>query len=141
MWSLVRFLHVVAAMVWVGGQLLLSGVVLPVLRSHLDAETRAPLVGATARRFAAVANIVVLPVSLATGLALAWHRGVALESFSRPGYGRLLSIKLVLVLVAVVMAALHGVLAGRDPGKARSTAIGALGASLLVVVFATALVP
>ena len=34
-WSLIRFVHVLAAMGWVGGQLLLSVVVLPVLRQQL----------------------------------------------------------------------------------------------------------
>ncbi|MGH9275028.1 MAG: hypothetical protein ACRDZU_10310, partial [Acidimicrobiales bacterium] len=75
-WSLVRFVHVTAAMGWVGGQLLLSLVVLPVLRAQLDAEARGPLVRVTARRFALVANAVLLPALLATGLALMWHRGV-----------------------------------------------------------------
>jgi uncharacterized membrane protein len=32
----VRFIHVLSAMVWVGGQLLLSLLVLPVLRRRLD---------------------------------------------------------------------------------------------------------
>jgi uncharacterized membrane protein len=39
----VRFVHVLSAMVWVGGQLLLSLLVLPVLRRRLDAPSRAPL--------------------------------------------------------------------------------------------------
>jgi hypothetical protein len=39
----VRFVHVLSAMVWVGGQLLLSLLVLPVLRRRLDATSRAPL--------------------------------------------------------------------------------------------------
>ena len=38
-----RFVHVLSAMVWVGGQLLLSLLVLPVLRRRLDAPSRAPL--------------------------------------------------------------------------------------------------
>ncbi|MGE3618836.1 MAG: hypothetical protein AB7L84_00110 [Acidimicrobiia bacterium] len=140
-WSLVRFLHVTAAMGWVGGQLLLSGVVLPVLRANLEPAARTPLVHATARRFALVANAGLLPVLLATGIALAWHRGVTLGSFDDPGYGRLLGIKLTLVVVSIVLAAGHGVLATRNPRSARPVAMAGLAASLGVVVFATALVP
>jgi putative copper export protein len=38
----VRFVHVLSAATWVGGQLLLSLLVLPVLRRRLDAAARAP---------------------------------------------------------------------------------------------------
>lgn len=140
-WSLVRFLHVTAAMGWVGGQLMLSGVVLPVLRSALDPAERGPLVHATARRFATISNVALLPILLATGIALAWHRGVTFGSFDDPGYGRLLGIKLALVVVSVVLAAVHGVVASRRPSSARPLAISGLGVSLAIVVFATALVP
>jgi uncharacterized membrane protein len=140
-WSLVRFLHVTAAMCWVGGQLVLSGVVLPVLRSNLDPTTRAPLIHATARRFALIADVVVLPVALGTGVALAWHRGVTPSTLTGPGYGRLLAIKLVLVVLSIVLATVHGILATRHPRTARPLAIGGLGVSLGIVVFATALVP
>ena len=59
-WSLVRFVHVTAAMGWVGGQLLLSAVVLPVLRRQLEPAARGPLVHAVARRFALAANAALL---------------------------------------------------------------------------------
>ncbi|HET6951075.1 MAG TPA: hypothetical protein VFI47_11905 [Acidimicrobiales bacterium] len=140
-WSLVRFLHVTAAMVWVGGQLLLSGVVLPVMRTQLDPAVRGPLVRTMARRFALVANAVLLPGLLATGIALAWHRGVTLGTFDDPGYGRLLGIKLALVVVSVVLAAIHGAVAVARPTLARPLAITGLGTALAIVVFATALVP
>lgn len=140
-WSLVRFVHVTAAMGWVGGQLLLSGVVLPVLRSNLEPTARVPLVHATARRFALVANVALLPLLLVTGLGLLWHRGVTMATFSDPGYGRLLSIKLTLVVLSIVLAAVHGVVATRNPRASRPLAMTGLGTSLLVVVFATALVP
>lgn len=140
-WSLVRFAHVVAAMGWVGGQLLLSGVVLPVLRAQLEPAARGPLVRATARRFALVANAVLLPALLVTGIALAWHRGVTFGSFDDPGYGRLLGIKLVLVVASIGLAAVHGTLATARPRLARPLALTGLAVSLAIVVFATALVP
>ena len=140
-WSLVRFAHVVAAMGWVGGQLLLSVVVLPVLRSELDPAVRGPLVRASARRFALVANAVLLPTLLTTGVALATHRGVTLETFGEPGYGRLLGTKLIFVAASVVLATVHGTLATSRPRIARPLAIAGLASSLMIVVFATALVP
>lgn len=140
-WSLVRFAHVVAAMGWVGGQLVLSAVVLPVLRAEMTAAARGPLVRVTGRRFGLVANVILLPTLLATGVALAAHRGVTLGTLGEPGYGRLLAIKLVFVAASVVLAAVHGTLATRRPQIARPLAIAGLASSLLIVVFATALVP
>ena len=140
-WSHVRFAHVVAAMGWVGGQLVLSAVVLPVLRAEIDLALRAPLLRATGRRFALVANLVLLPTLLATGVAIAAHRGLTFGTLGEPGYGRLLGIKLVFVAASVVLAAAHGTLATRRPQIARPLAIAGLVSSLLIVVFATALVP
>lgn len=140
-WSLVRFVHVTAAMGWVGGQLMLSGVVLPVLRDALEPRARVPLVRATAARFARVANYGLLPTLLVTGIALALHRSVRFGTLTEPGYGRLLAIKLVLVVIAVALAVSHGAIARRSPRATRPAALGGLGVSLLVVVFATALVP
>src|ERR1044072_4145436 len=100
-WSLVRFVHVLAAMVWVGGQLVLSGVVLPVLRADLEPGARSLVVPRAARRFRGLDNIALLPLLLITGTGLAWHRRVNFGSFDQPGYARLLAIKLVLVAAAV----------------------------------------
>ena len=66
-WSLVRVVHVLAAMGWVGGQRLLTAVVLPVLRRQLDPVARGPLVHAIARRFAFAANVALLPSLVVTG--------------------------------------------------------------------------
>ena len=140
-WSLVRFAHVVAAMGWVGGQLFLSVILLPVLRQHVSSELRGPLIHRTATRFAVVANVVLLPALVATGIALAWHRGVTFGSFDDPGYGRVLGIKLVLVVTSIVIAAVHGIVASRNPKSARPLAIAGLASSVAIVVFATALVP
>ena len=140
-WSLIRFLHVLAAIGWVGGQLTLSAVVLPVLRRRLSPDLRGPLIRETALRFAAVANMALLPVLLVTGVALAGHRGVAPGSLDDPGYGRTLAVKLAFVLLSVVLAGAHGFIAVRHPSRARPLAIAGLVSSVAIVVFATALVP
>lgn len=140
-WSVVRFLHVVSAMVFVGGQLLLSAVVLPVLRKQLEPAVRGPLLRTTARRFGLIANVVLLPTLIVTGVSLALHRGVTWEILGGDGYGRTLSIKLGFVVLSALLAGLHGVLAVARPTLARPLAISGLVSSLTIVLFATALVP
>jgi putative copper export protein len=126
---------------WVGGQLLLSLVVLPVLRNGAEPEMGGPLIRSTARRFALVANVALLLLLVGTGIALAGHRGVTFGSFDDPGYGRVLGIKLVLVITSVVLATAQVILATRRPRSARPLAVAGLGSSIAIVVFATALVP
>jgi uncharacterized membrane protein len=140
-WSLLRFTHVLAAMGWVGGQITLAAFVLPVLRSDLTPDVRGPVIRKAAKRFGFGANVVLLPTLLATGLALANHRGLSWGTLNQAGYGRLFAIKMVLVLTSVVLAAVHGVLATQRPGSARPLAIAGLASSVGIVVFATALVP
>ena len=119
----------------------MSLLVLPVLRADIDADIGRPIVRKTATRFGLVANVVFLPVLLGTGLALAAHRHVGWSTLSGDGYGRLLSIKLALVVVSIALAGLHGVLASRRTRGARPVALAGLATSVGIVVFATALVP
>lgn len=141
-WAVVRFLHVLAAIVWVGGQLLLSAVVVPATRRTLAPGVRAALFRDVGRRFAALSNWGLFPVLLVTGIALAWHRGVTLGGLARPGYGGILGAKIALFGVAVVLALLHGIVAsaGRSPAS-RALGISTLAVSVVIVLLATALVP
>ncbi len=103
-WDTIRlFLHVLAATIWVGGQLTLAAVV-PVLR-RLGAE----LPRAAARRF----NQVAWPafgVLVVTGI---WNM-IAVRSQLTGSYRVTLIVKLVVVLISGVTAALHA--------RSRSTA-------------------
>ena len=138
-----RFVHVTAAMGWVGGQLLLSGVILPALRSaqEVGPDQRAALARTAGHRFAIISTTVLLPTLVVTGVAMAMHRGVTFETLTEGGYGRLLAIKLILVVVSVVLATVHGILVRRHPTPARIAAATGLASSVGVVMFATALVP
>ena len=125
MWALLRFGHVLSAMAWVGGQLLLRLLVLPV--------------GRPVRHFTVA---VFLPRQLLTGVALAAHRGMTVQRLAEPGYGRTLGAKVVLFAVVLVVSGVHGAAVGRArDGLARLAAIIALLGSVGIVLLATSLVP
>ena len=137
-----RFVHVLSAMVWVGGQLLLSLLVLPVLRRRLDAASRAPLTREVGVRFGVFTVAIFLPVQIASGIALAAHRGLTVGDLAEPGYGRTLGEKLTLFAVVLVISGVHGAAVHRGQDRlARLLGIATLVGSVGVVLLATALVP
>lgn len=139
-WTVIRFLHVVSAALWVGGQLTVSLVVLPLGRRLLDDQRRAGVLRAVGRRFGLFTAALFLPVQLGTGVALAWRKGVTWASPADPGYGRILAAKLLLFCAVMAAAALHGWASGTArPRLARAMAVTSLVGSLGVVLLATAL--
>ena len=93
MWEFVRWLHLIAMAFFVGGQLMLAAVVVPVLRGG-DREA----LRAAARRFG-WGSLVALAILVATGSAMAGH-------FSDWGRGEL-HAKLALVGAAIVLVVAH----------------------------------
>jgi putative copper export protein len=98
-WDTIRlFLHVLAATIWVGGQLVLAALV-PVLRRF-----GADALGAAARRFNQVAWTA-FGVLLVTGI---WNIVAVRSQISGcASYRTTLIVKLVVVLISGVTAALH----------------------------------
>ena len=121
-WDTIRlFLHVLAATIWVGGQITLAALV-PVLR-RLGAE----IPRAAARRF----NLIAWPAFGVLVLTGIWNI-VAVRSQITDGYETTLVVKLIVVAISGITAALHA--------RARSTAwvavFGALtGISALAALF------
>ena len=66
-WFVVRWLHVLGAMFFVGGQLMLAAVVVPVLRGSDRTALRA-----IARRFG-VGTLIAFALLVATGVPMAFH--------------------------------------------------------------------
>ena len=81
-WVLIRFLHVVGAIIWVGGQLTITLVVLPPVRERLALVDRADVLRSVGKRFALITSTVFLPLQIATGVLLAWHYGVTWASLT-----------------------------------------------------------
>ena len=127
-WTTIRlFLHVLAATVWVGGQLTLAGLV-PGLRSL---SSDAPRI--VARRFNAMAWAA-FAVLVATGI---WNI-LAIRPNWSSSYGTTLIVKLVVVAVSGIAAALHA----RARSSAGLAAFGALsGLSALGALFLGVLLP
>ena len=121
-WTTIRlFLHVLAATVWVGGQLTLAGLV-PGLRSL---SSDAPRI--VARRFNAMAWAA-FALLVATGI---WNI-LAIRPDWSSSYGTTLIVKLVVVAVSGIAAALHA----RARSSAGLAAFGALsGLSALGALF------
>jgi uncharacterized membrane protein len=71
MWTLIRFVHVLSAIAWVGVQLTLF-LLFPVLRRRLGTEEFREVARAAGIRLGIVAAVT-LPALLASGLALASH--------------------------------------------------------------------
>lgn len=140
-WTIIRFLHVLGAILWVGGQLVLSLIVRPVALKVFDDETRIEAVTTMGARFGRLAAWGLFPVLLATGLALSYYRGVEYGAFRIPGYGPILSVKVVLALVSFLIAGLHGFAAARL-GKGMARTLGITGAlvSVAVILLAVTLV-
>lgn len=116
-------LHVLAALVWLGGMISLALVGAPVLRAVEPPELRQRLFDAIGRRFRSVGWSAVL-VLVVTGLynisARGWlHRAVLLDSgFWRTDQGRTLGIKLAAVAVMLVTGAVHDLVDGPAAGRA-----------------------
>jgi uncharacterized membrane protein len=126
------FLHLLAALVWVGGMLFLALVAVPVARQRPQAE-RAALMDALGRRFRAVGWAAVA-VLLGTGLLNAALRGVSWESvvsgrfFAGP-FGQLLTAKVLAVLAMLALSAWHDFVVG--PASTRSAGADATSAAAL----------
>ena len=106
---LVRWLHVMAAITWIGGMLFIALVLVPVTRRVSDPALRTRLVQEAGRRFRTVGWIA-LGLLLLSGLGNLWFRPHLL------GVGRF-QWKLGLVVLALVLSAVHDFVLGPRAGR------------------------
>lgn len=101
-WTLVRFVHLLSAAIWVGGQAALF-VAVPVIRSATGRDA-GQILGTIGRRFGALAGPALL-LLLVTGMAQASHFHL--------WDAREVREKLGILIVVLVLTAIHGVLGAR----------------------------
>jgi putative copper export protein len=115
LYQLSVFLHILSAIVWIGGMLFLALVIVPATRG-LPPPDRSALFSAVGRRFRAV-GWVCIGLLLLTGIVNSAYRGVTLDNvltaelWTSP-FGRVLSLKLAVVAVMLTLSLYHDFVIG-----------------------------
>lgn len=115
-YQIVVLVHLLAAIVWIGGTIFLAAVLIPVTRSHMHPPSEgARVLGLVARRFRVVSYVAVL-VLIGSGLYLATeHWGVTPGAFFSGDRGWLveaLRIKVGLVIAVLALSLVHDLYLG-----------------------------
>jgi uncharacterized membrane protein len=117
-------IHVLAAMLWLGGMFFLGVVGAPVLRDIEPASLRQRLFHELGSRFRRVGWIAIA-VLLVTGVLnlyfrgwLRWEGVLGASAFWRSGVGHALAGKLIVVLVMISISAFHDFVHGPRAGRA-----------------------
>lgn len=111
---LLVWLHVLAAVSWIGGMIFLSVVLVPVLKHESYASQKALLFRTVARRF----RVVVwgaITILLLTGPLLLHQRGIPIMDPS--GWPMVLSVKLGLVAILLFFTLTHDLIIGPRVGR------------------------
>ncbi len=112
---IVIWIHVIAAMFWIGGMLFFSIILVPSLRLCLAGEQRAVLIRFVGRRFR-LYGWISFAVLFATGLLRLMQNGLLISE-----YGYVLKVKFVLVFVMVLLTLLHDFIFGpKSRGREQS---------------------
>ena len=110
--GLVRWLHLLAAVIFIGPQVFLAFVAMPALRNVEDARARQDAVRAITRGFGVLGGIA-LAVLVATGIYNYYQFENLIDSDNFPRYFFLLQAKLLLVTLVIILTVLHGGMFGR----------------------------
>ncbi len=114
----VTWIHVIAAMLWVGGMLFFSLVFIPSLKGGLEGALKADLISRVGKRFRVVGWIS-LAVILFTGLFRFYQEGRPLSL-----YGTAFKLKLFLVFVMFALTFVHDLFLGPKSASLSRSALG-----------------
>jgi putative copper resistance protein D len=120
-------IHVLAAIIWLGGMFFIALVAVPILRKIEPPAKRSEILSVTAKRFR-VLSWIAISVLLVTGVINAINRGVTIDLISMGGllsshFGKVLTVKVILVLIMVVLSAIHDFILGPQLTKLISSSL------------------
>lgn len=110
-WSVIRWIHLLAAIAWIGGMLFIVLVLMPVLRSALPTTERTLLFARVGRRYGTLSWIS-LTLLVVTGFLNGERRGIRWTHLLDSDYGQTLALKLLLVAIVIVITLIHAIFFG-----------------------------
>lgn len=111
-WAFIRWIHLISAITWIGGQLFILVILLPIMRTALPRNERTLLFAQVGRRYAIVSWIA-LALLVVTGFFNGQRRGIDWSRLPDSAYGRILMAKLIIVTVVIVITLVHALYFGR----------------------------
>lgn len=111
--AVVLWLHVLAAVVFVGPQVFLAAIAMPAIRSIADAEARQQLTRQITRGFGLLGGAALLMLLITGSWNFIQVTDDTPDKFDIQRYFITLQIKLTLVIIVVVLTGLHGMVLGR----------------------------
>jgi uncharacterized membrane protein len=110
--GLVRWLHVLSAVIFVGPQVFLAAIAVPALRDIDEARVRQAAIRRVTLGFGVLGGIA-LAVLLATGIYQYYQFESLIDNDRFPRYFFLIQLKLTLVTIVIILTVLHGMVLGR----------------------------
>lgn len=105
-WVILRWVHLMSAIAWVGGMLFMGLILIPVMRKALPSTERTLLFDKVGYRYGMVSTFALL-LLLVTGYFNGEHRHVDWAHLMDTGYGQILALKLVLVGLVIGVTLVH----------------------------------
>lgn len=110
--AIVLWLHLLAAIFWVGGQVFLVSVVIPVLKQRLPIAEHAALSAQMGRRFAVLSGVALIVLVITGGYTAVAH-GLSVHILTQTTWGHVLLVKIISVGVMLILSGIHGLYYGR----------------------------
>jgi uncharacterized membrane protein len=123
MFSLVViWLHIVAAVAWIGGMIFLSLVLAPLVRTRTETTEFISIFRSAAQRFRIVVWVAIVTL-LSTGPMLLHGRGIS--SIDMTQWPPIFLVKAGLVVVLLLLTVVHDLLAGSVTSRSSAISVGA----------------
>lgn len=132
-WTWVQWLHILGAVMWIGGIIFVVMILRPVMQRQLEPQERKKLLKQVSGRMQAIMNFVIA-LQVLTGGVLAWRYLSSSPALMGTYWGHTLVTKLVLVALMIALyVATPRLLVGRGPKLGTVFHYVIIGAGVVVI--------